>query len=144
MSDLPEREQLRRDVADLSSRAENALLLWNAQVRERAKPRSDATPNTAADRIVAEEKLRQQLAELESEMELVQREYDGKAATAAFWEERAMVAMRHSDDVTAQEALRMHSRHIESLQELVGELTILRKLAKSCREVLGVPQEQTA
>jgi hypothetical protein len=141
MPDLAEREKLRRAVADLSSRAETALSAWGAQLRDRTKPRTGAAPNGAAGRIVAEEKLRQQLAELESEAALVQREYESKAATAAYWDDRAVVAMRHSDTVSAQEALDAHSRHTEALQELTSELTILRALAKSCREVLAAPHE---
>lgn len=141
MADLAERDKLRRAVADLSSRAETALSAWGAQLRHRTKPRAGTTSNTAAERIVAEDKLRQQLAELESEAALVEREYDTKAATASFWDERAMVAMRHSDTVSAQEALEAHSRHTDALQELTSELTILRALAKSCREVLATPHE---
>jgi hypothetical protein len=137
MQDLAEREELRLAVADLSSRAETALSEWGAQLRHRTKPVADATPNTAADRVVAEEKLRQQLAELESETAFVQREYDAKVATASFWERRKMIAMRHSDDVAVQEALQGQSRHAEAVQELVGELAILRALALSCREVLA-------
>jgi hypothetical protein len=70
-----EGEKLRRSVADLSTRAESALLLWNAQLRERAKLSPSMSPNSAADRIVAEEKLRQQLAELEKETAVVEGEY---------------------------------------------------------------------
>ncbi len=142
MADIAEREKLRRAVADLSSRAETALSAWGTQVRDRTKPRTDTAPNSAAVRIIAEEKLRQQLAELETEMALVQREYESKAATAAHWEERSIVAMRHSDTVAAQETLEAHSRHAEALQELSGELTILRSLAKSCREVLAAPRDE--
>lgn len=141
MADIADREKLRRAVADLSSRAETALSAWGAQLRDRTKPSAGATSNTVAERIVAEDKLRQQLAELESEMGLVQREYDSKAATASFWDERADVAMRHSDTVAAQEAFEAHTRHADALQELTSELTILRALAKSCREVLATPHE---
>jgi hypothetical protein len=142
MADIAEREKLRRAVADLSSRAETALSAWGAQLRDRTKPRRNTAPNTAADRIIAEEKLRQQLAELESEAALVQREFDSKAATASHWDERAIVAMRHSDTVSAQEALEAHTRHTEALQELTSELTILRALAKTCREVLAAPHDE--
>ena len=142
MADTAERDKLRRAVADLSSRAETALSAWGTRLRDRTKPTIDTAPNSVAVRIIAEEKLRQQLAELETEMALVQREYDSKAATAAHWEERAIVAMRHSDTVAAQEALEAHSRHAEALQELTSELTILRALASSCREVLGAPRDE--
>lgn len=142
MADIAEREKLRRAVADLSSRAETALSAWGTQLRDRTKPRTDSATNSAVDRIVAEEKLRQQLAELETESALVQREYDSKAATASYWDERAIVAMRHSDTVAAQEALDAQSRHAEALQELTSELTILRALAKSCREVLVVARDE--
>lgn len=144
MSDPSEREKLRRLVADISSRAETALLKWNAQFGDRTKARGDAPPNAMADRIVIEEHLRQQLAELENELAVVQREHDDRAAMVLFWDERAVVAMRHSDDVTAMQALQVHGRHVEALQELAGELTILGKLVKSCREALAAPHEQTA
>lgn len=141
MADPAEREKLRLAVASLSSRAETALSAWGAQLRDRTKPGTGATSNTAAERIIAEDKLRQQLAELESEMALVQGEYASKAATASFWDERAVVAMRHSDTVAAQEALEAHGRHTDALQELTSELTILRALAKSCREVLATSHD---
>ena len=141
MADPADREKLRLAVADLSSRAETALSAWGAQLRDRTKPGTSATSSSAAERIVAEDKLRQQLAELESEMALVQREYETKAATTSFWDERAIVAMRHSDTVAAQEALEAHRRHADALQELTSELTILRALAKSCREVLAASHD---
>jgi hypothetical protein len=142
MADPAERKKLRLAVADLSSRAETALSAWGAQLRDRTKPDTGAASNTVAERIVAEDKLRQQLAELESEMALVQREYESKAATASFWDDRAVVAMRHSDTVAAQEALEAHRRHADALQELASELTILRALAKSCREVLSTSHDE--
>jgi hypothetical protein len=136
MSRRTEGEKLRRSVADLSSRAESALILWNTQLRERARLSPGMSPNTAADRIVAEEKLRQQLAELEKETAVVEGEYEAKAATVAHWEERCDIAMRHSDVLAAQDALRTHADHAAVLQALESELTVLRTLMKSCREVL--------
>ena len=44
--------------------------------------------------------------------------------------------MRHSDIVAAEEAHRAHDEHNASLKALERELTILRALMKTCRDVL--------
>lgn len=141
MNDPTKRDSLRLAVADLSSRAESALSAWNAQLRDRTRPRPGATANTAAERIIAEDKLRLQLAELENETQQVEREFLAKSAALSSTDERAMIAQRHSDDVTAMEALEAHRHFADELQALSSELTILQALAQSCRDVL-VGQEQ--
>lgn len=130
------RDTLRVAVADLSSRAESALAAWNDQLRDRTRPAPGPTANSEAERIIAEDKLRLQLSELENETAVVQREYHVKASALSQLDERAMVAQRHSDVVAATEALEGHRRHSDELQELASELTILHALAQSCRDVL--------
>jgi hypothetical protein len=140
MQTRPEAMKLRTAVTDLSSRAELALSRWAPQLREQAQPAPGRTPNAAADRLVAEEKLRQQLAELEGEAAAVKREIDAKEGSLAGWEERAARAMQHSDDVTAREALAARLEHTEALEGLTGELALLQKLAASCRAALAAPR----
>jgi hypothetical protein len=129
-------EQLRRAVADLSSRAESTLVLWNAHVRKQVKSRVAPPPNAEAHRIVEAEKLRQQLVQLERESAMIEDEYQAKQAYVVHWEERADIAMRHSDVIAAEEAHRLHDEHSASLKTLERELTILRALMKTCRDVL--------
>jgi hypothetical protein len=131
-----EDDKLRRVVADLSSRAQSTLISWNTQVRDRADARRQGATNPEANRIVEEEKLRMQLRELEKESSVVEEEYSAKEAEAARWEQRAVVAMRHSDTVAADEALRAHAEQSVTLKALERELTILRALMRACREAL--------
>jgi hypothetical protein len=131
-----EDDKLRRVVVDLSSRAESTLISWNTYVRDRSKPRAVQAPNAEANRIVEEEKLRQQLAQLEREHAAVEQEFQAKEANVRHWEERANTAMRHSDAVAADEAHRAHAEHSAALRVLERELTILRALMKACRDVL--------
>ena len=129
-------DQLRRAVADLSSRAESTLVLWNAYVRKQVASPAQHQANAEAHRIVEEEKLRQQLVQLERESAMIEEEYQAKQAYVVHWEERANIAMRHSDVVAAEEAHRAHDEHNASLKALERELTILRALMKTCRDVL--------
>jgi phage shock protein A len=136
MRPQPDNEQLRRAVADLSSRAESTLVLWNAHVRKQVKSRVAPARNADAYRIVEEEKLRQQLVQLERESAMIEEEYRAKQAYVDHWEERADIAMRHSDVVAAEEAHRVYDEHSVSLKALERELTILRALMRTCRDVL--------
>jgi hypothetical protein len=132
-----EDDKLRRIVADLSSRAQSTLISWNSQVRERADARRQGATTAEAHRIVEEDKLRLQLVELEKESLVVEEEYRAKEAEVSRWEQRAEVAMRHSDTLAADEALRAHAEQSVSLKALERELTILRALMRACREALS-------
>lgn len=131
-----EDDKLRRVVVDLSSRAESTLISWNTHVRDRSKGRAIQAPNAEASRIVEEEKLRQQLGQLEREHAAIEQEFQAKEANVRHWEERADHAMRHSDAIAADEAHRAYAEHSAGLRELERELTILRALMKACRDVL--------
>src|SRR3954469_14140434 len=136
MRQLMEDDKLRRAVLELSSRAESTLVSWNTFVREQGTLPTRRAANAEATRIVEEEKLRQQLAQLEKENAAVETEYQAKKANVDEWAERAHIAMRHSDVIAAEQANRVHAEHSASLKALERELTILRALMKACRDVL--------
>lgn len=129
--------EMRRTIEELSVRAETALSRWGSKLRREVDPQPDAATLSMADRIVAEDKLRQQLTELEKELVLVTDEYEAKATAVRFWDERAAIAMRHSDAVTAKEAFEFHRRYVDELHESEREVGLLKHLVKKCRDALG-------
>ena len=117
----------------LASRLEKTVSLWRERLRGQTAARS-STPATEID--AAQSDLRGQLAGLEGDATTMQKDLDREATAAAEWEERAMSAVRRSDDGAAREALERSGRHSDAVAALQAELTLLHAMQQACRDVL--------
>ena len=86
----------------------------------------------------AEADLRHQLAGVEQEAAVLEGELAREAAAMAHWEASAIAAVRAGDDDAAREALRHHAHHSEASSTLQAEVTLLKAIGDSCREVLSM------